>query len=654
MKRFESSEEFMQHLRELSIFSDEGYPSESLLAEMLKIVGSADPTRPDYSLSYYRHHDERGTDSGIDAYSYALDDSARKAVDDSDAPTQLYLIYFISSTSGASGIVDTETIKVAMDEVMNFYARCRNASGPPSDIQAMGSEALLDLVDILREGKRDIDSVRIEVFTDLEVSSDATYTEFRTLEGLPVVVDVWAPERLWHAWSEVQAGKTEDIILSLSDEGDHPVLSVGSADNPIYITALKGDQLARFYAQYQLRAVNENVRAFLEFKGKTNLGIRDTINLRPGHFMSYNNGLTIVASRIEADAMHNCPHADCDESEHPNEDSLGWAVTARSIHDVQIVNGGQTTAAIYHCWKDGMQSQVEELRVFAKIVIVGDADHDERDELVSAIAKFSNSQNKVDPATLESNIPHFKALAAASDVMPAPSGLRNSGTYWYFDRAPGRYTAQCKAEGQTYIEMHPSTQVIDKYEIAEIVNCVIGRPTDAQKGKSGSFSAYRKLLKERNRVSSKAKDRTPRGLCLFGDNAINDASDIDDYEEEWRGTVSSVIVLRRLKAILDPKTVSWMRTISRRYVLAMAYLSFAPLWDRAWKYQSADEAYRLHWGSAWPSHPTLEDWAEAALRHVDTAMKSSARLHPGKGENQRGQMSLTWERAMGEYKRSKR
>jgi hypothetical protein len=47
MKRFESSEEFMQHLRELSIFSDEGYPSESLLAEMLKIVGSADPTRPD-------------------------------------------------------------------------------------------------------------------------------------------------------------------------------------------------------------------------------------------------------------------------------------------------------------------------------------------------------------------------------------------------------------------------------------------------------------------------------------------------------------------------------------------------------------------------------------------------------------------------------
>jgi hypothetical protein len=133
-----------------------------------------------------------------------------------------------------------------------------------------------------------------------------------------------------------------------------------------------------------------------------------------------------VASRIDADVVHSCPHEDCEEGEHPSEDAMGWPLSARSLHDVQIVNGGQTTAAIYHCWKDGgMREQVEMLRVFAKVIVVGTGDHDEREELVSAIAKYSNTQNKVDPATLESNIPHFKSLEAAADSLSTPSGLRN-------------------------------------------------------------------------------------------------------------------------------------------------------------------------------------------------------------------------------------
>ena len=655
MKQFESSEEFMEYLRGTAVFSDEGYPSEVLLAEMLKIVGASDPTRPDYSLSYYRFTDDHNVTSGIDAYSYSADESARIAENDSDTPAQLHLINFISSTSGAEGPVTTAGIVDATEEIVQFYARCRLRTGLPNDIKTVGTDALLDLADILREGRTDINSIRLEIFTDLPVDDSAEYVAERTLEGIPVSIDVWTPDRLLESWKNQQAGKSDDIVLELSADSGHPVLAVGSEKNPIYITALRGTQLAEFYSKYQLQAVNENVRAFLEFKGKTNKGIRETINLRPEDFMSYNNGLTIVASRIEADDWTPCPHEDCDESQHQNADALGWNTHAKAFHDVQIVNGGQTTAAIYHCWKDGaMKEQVEELRVFAKVVIVDRSDFDERDEMVAAISKYSNSQNKVDPATLESNNPHFKALARAADELPVPSGLKNSGTYWYFDRAPGRYVAQSKGEGSTWSEMHPATQVIDKYEVAEAINSVTGRPNEAQKGKSGSFSAYRKFLKESNRVHPLAKDKTPRGLCVFGENALHDASEYDDYPEEWRGTISSIIVFRRLKEILDPETTSWMRTISRRYVLAMAYASFAPLWDRAWKLQSADEAFSQHWGAGWPSHKTFEDWAKAALVHVNSAMKASLRAHPGKGENQRGQMSATWERAFSDYKRSRR
>lgn len=655
MSNFASSDEFMQHLRERAIFSDEGYPSEALLAEMLKIAAEADPTRPEYALTYYRHEASDGTQSGIDAYSHRSDESARISDDDSDEPTQLLLIYFIASTSGEQGPVGTERLRAATDEIAGFYARCRLRSGLPRDIGEIGSDALLDLSEILREGRQTIDSIRLEIFTDLPIAPDFEYMKQRTLDGMPVKVDIWTPDRLLETWQAIQVGRSEDIVLKLSDDSAHPVLAVGSEEYPIFITALKGDQLAEFYGQHQLQAVNENVRAFLEFKGKTNKGIRETIKYRPERFMAYNNGLTIVASRIDADAVQICPHEDCEEGEHPAEDEMGWPWSARSLHDVQIVNGGQTTAAIYHCWKDGgMREQVEKLRVFAKIIVVGTGDHDEREELVSAIAKYSNTQNKVEPATLESNIPHFKSLAAAADSLSAPSGLRNGSTFWYFDRAPGRYIAQGHAEGGTWRQMHPADQVIDKYEIADIVNCADGRPHDAQKGRSGSFSAYRQLLKERNQVHHNTKDRTPRGLCLFGENAYRDRSEYDDYLEEWRGTVAAVIVLRRLKQLLDPETESWMRTISRRYVLAMAYEAFRPLWDRAWTYQSADEAYRHHWSAAWPSYPTFESWAQAALQHVVSAMRASARAHPGKGENQRGMMEETWTRALAGFKRSTR
>jgi hypothetical protein len=222
MKQFESSEEFMEYLRGTAVFSDEGYPSEALLAEMLKIVGASDPTRPDYSLSYYRFTDDHNVTSGIDAYSYSADESARIAENDSDTPAQLHLINFISSTSGAEGPVTTEAIGDATEEIVQFYARCRLRTGLPNDIKTVGTDALLDLADILREGRTDINSIRLEIFTDLPVDELAEYVAERTLEGIPVSIDVWTPDRLLESWKNQQAGKSDDIVLELSADSGIP------------------------------------------------------------------------------------------------------------------------------------------------------------------------------------------------------------------------------------------------------------------------------------------------------------------------------------------------------------------------------------------------------------------------------------------------
>ena len=168
MKVFEDSTELINHLRRNAEFSDEGYPSEALLGELLKVAATADTTRPDYILSYYRNTTD-GTKSGLDAYSTERDDSATDDDASAEALTQLRLIYFISSDSGDVGPVTTERINEVVDEVGNFYLRCRQRSGLPQDIINIGADSLLDIAEILRSGKQDINSIRIEIFTDLEI-----------------------------------------------------------------------------------------------------------------------------------------------------------------------------------------------------------------------------------------------------------------------------------------------------------------------------------------------------------------------------------------------------------------------------------------------------------------------------------------------------
>ena len=83
----------------------------------------------------------------------------------------------------------------------------------------------------------------------------------------------------------------------------------------------------------QDKIVERNVRVFLSQRVKVNKGIRDTIRHEPNLFCAYNNGITVVA-----------------ESVNISEDSTHCVIHA--VDDFQIVNGGQTTASLYHTVKN--------------------------------------------------------------------------------------------------------------------------------------------------------------------------------------------------------------------------------------------------------------------------------------------------------------
>ena len=86
--------------------------------------------------------------------------------------------------------------------------------------------------------------------------------------------------------------------------------------------------LRELYDNFGQRLLESNVRTFLQFRGKVNRGMKETLLKNPENFFAYNNGLTVTASGIKTE-------------------KVAGQMVITELDNMQIVNGGQTTSAIY-------------------------------------------------------------------------------------------------------------------------------------------------------------------------------------------------------------------------------------------------------------------------------------------------------------------
>ena len=129
-----------------------------------------------------------------------------------------------------------------------------------------------------------------------------------------------------------------------------------------------------------------------------NAGIRNTIRTEPEHFLAYNNGISITAERVELEPGKN------------------GTLELTAIHDLQIVNGGQTTASIFTAWRKE-KADLSRLFVAAKITVVP---KHLIDEFVPFISRYANSQNKVNEADFAANDTFHVSVEKASRATWAP------------------------------------------------------------------------------------------------------------------------------------------------------------------------------------------------------------------------------------------
>ena len=224
-------------------------------------------------------------------------------------------------------------------------------------------------------------------------------------------------------------------------------------DYDAYVAILPGNFLYELYDVYGGRLLEQNVRSFLQFTGKINQKIRETIKTAPHMFLAYNNGIAATADDMDVD-------------------SNGFI---KSISNFQIVNGGQTTASIYHTKKKD-KADISDIYVQVKFSIV--KKKEEYATIVSDISKYANTQNKVNNADFSANNPVLVELEKVSRYVMTPiTPERSMQTYWFFERARSQYKNIRLKEGFTSSRQkafdlkYPKNQMFTKVELAKYINC---------------------------------------------------------------------------------------------------------------------------------------------------------------------------------------
>lgn len=268
---------------------------------------------------------------------------------------------------------------------------------------------------------------------------------------------------------ELAETEREEIEIDFSD-GPISVLEASKAENLIsYLAVMPAKKLAEIYGTWKSRVLEQNVRSFLQNRTNVNKGIRLTIEQNPERFFAYNNGITITAENIEFD--------------HDNR--------LIKVRNLQIVNGGQTTAQIYHAYRAGRD--LSAVTVQMKLNLVTQPDF--VNELIPYIARFANKQNPVSEADLFSNSPYHRKMEEFSRrVIPPVVEGNIFPEHWFYERSRGQYLNEqadmTPAQKRDFQKTNPKPKLITKTDIALVINAFDQVPWECCKGAQANFKYF--------------------------------------------------------------------------------------------------------------------------------------------------------------------
>ena len=429
------------------------------------------------------------------------------------------------------------------------------------------------LADLIASRWHRIGRVRLFLITNRALSERVDGRAADEFDDRTVTYSVWDIRRLYR--QATSGHGREDIEIDLEEDFGGPVavLPAQQPDAPheSYLAIVPGPVLADIYHRWGARLLEQNVRVFLQARGKVNKGIRMTLENEPAMFFAYNNGITATAEAVDID-------------------DDGGRLLLRRLKNFQIVNGGQTTASIHAARR--AKIDVSGTFVQMKLSVV---DHERASRLVPKISEYANSQNRVSAADFFANHPFHVRIEGFSrrTFAPSPDGTFRASK-WFYERARGQYAdaraGLTVAQRRKFDIENPRRQLFTKTDLAKFVNVWEGRPHEVSLGAQKNFAAFA------GRVGQAWK-KSP-----------------NDFNEAWyREAIARAIVFRATERLVSAQP--WYRGGYRANIVAYAIakvahdveargraVNFQGIWRRQAPTRALEEALTL---AAEASHHAL-------------------------------------------------
>lgn len=340
---------------------------------------------------------------------------------------------------------------------------------------------LNELIKIIGNQGKDFDRINVYFLINGFSNHDKEKIDINDIE---VFVHTWDVSRLFKINESNSTHEPIEIEFENFTENGNGLqcLKVPSIDNlyDCYLAIVPGEILAKLYKEFSNELLESNVRAFLGQKGKYNKPISDTIRTKPHMFLPYNNGITGTAESVETKLINN-------------------ELVITKLNDFQIVNGGQTTASLYHTQKKFKDADLSKIFVQMKLTVI--KDKEQKNTEVPFIARFANSQNKVTDLDLSSNNPYFVQIENLSrkKYVVNPEN-KNQSFLWFFERTNGQYkeslNKQTPAQQKKFKEQNPSDKKFVKSDVAKYINVWELEPHYVSQGSQKNFIQYLKKVED--------------------------------------------------------------------------------------------------------------------------------------------------------------
>lgn len=385
----------------------------------------------------------------------------------------------LSLVTGILEIGEEPTI-ISKDDVLDISKKGVNFFKSIAWIRANSKhQSEVDLANQIQEKLRakQIKKVRLVFLTNNLIEEKITNRlqgkVLFSVEDIDVTLDIWDLRRR----GNYVRSEDDFSIVSVDQFEEAPLIVKANvhSDEQGYVTSLSGLDIFNLYDTYRTDLLQQNVRVFLSATRKANKEMINTLRNEPQKFFFYNNGLSVTCSSVKIE----------------NERIV-------AIKDIQIVNGGQTTATIHYAKKKYRDIDLSKVKVQVRLIEIEDKTNYEA--TVNKISVASNTQSVVTPSDFMSNAKIFTNLESLISTYPINTGIGD--VFYFFERMKGQKKAAemqrlTQQEKKAFQNMYPKSLTFSKLEFARWWNTYSLFPHVSAAGSEKQFKSFMNNIESR-------------------------------------------------------------------------------------------------------------------------------------------------------------